>query len=112
MLDRRSRISICDERHLYSLLPQVPETHQSAEETGAWSKGAESQTVPIAWRPVIMLTNQQKAVILQDFQEWNGGDYPESQREVEIYVECSYPMPWNEAEVAAYLSSLINESQN
>jgi hypothetical protein len=54
-----------------------------------------------------MLTEAQKAEVLQDFLSWNTGDYPESQREVCIYVDCSMPMAYDVQDVVDYLSELI-----
>ena len=54
-----------------------------------------------------MLTDTQKAEVLADFLSWSGGDYPESQREVCIYVDCSMPMAYGVQDVVDYLSELI-----
>jgi hypothetical protein len=54
-----------------------------------------------------LCTNAQKAEVLADFLSWNGGDYPENQREICICDDCSLPMAYDVQDVVDCLSELI-----
>jgi len=81
------------ERHLYSLLPEVFEPHQSRQE--------------IAKGQVTMLTDDEKREVREDYLQWSGGEPPLDICDVCTYVDCSYPFSWSVDDVISYSSRML-----